>query len=117
MLIRLEPERHRNSHLARSAASAVAPVKERTFICSKTRADADPTNDWEDPTVMGGTLSALFRGPAECTTLHARALLRYAAQHDSCLTSLVKVCAQSFSPSTIVRYGKSWLERSAAVMR
>ena len=27
----------------------------------------------------------------------------YAAQHDSCDTSLLKVCAASFSPSTIVR--------------
>jgi hypothetical protein len=29
------------------------------------------------------------------------------AQQDSCVTSLLNVCAASFSPSTIVRYGKS----------
>lgn len=28
---------------------------------------------------------------------------RYPAQQDSCFTSLVKVCAASFSPSTIVK--------------
>lgn len=31
----------------------------------------------------------------------------YPAQQDSCLTSFEKVCAASFSPSTMVRYGKS----------
>jgi hypothetical protein len=28
---------------------------------------------------------------------------RYPAQHESCVTSLVKVCAQSLNPSTMVR--------------
>jgi hypothetical protein len=31
----------------------------------------------------------------------------YPAQQDNCFTSLVKVWAQSFNPSTIVRYGNN----------
>ena len=58
-----------------------------------------------------------FQRPVDLDRPDAAALLRYAAQQDSCVTSLVKVCAQSFNPSTIVRYGKSWPARSTTVMR
>ncbi len=36
------------------------------------------------------------------------------AQHESCFTSLKKVCAASFNPSTIVRYGNNWSARRTA---
>ena len=65
-----------------------------------------------------------FLGSAEDDTgcfrgaVHAHAPdAGYPAQQDSCLTSFEKVCAASFNPSTIVRYGKSWLERFVTVMR
>lgn len=41
----------------------------------------------------------------------------YPAQQESWLTSCVNVCAASFSPSTIVRYGNNWLARSCTVVR
>ena len=41
----------------------------------------------------------------------------YPAQQDSCFTSLVNAWAASFSPSTMVRYGKSWFARSWTVIR
>ena len=51
-------------------------------------------------------------------TLHVHAPeVLYPAQQDRCFTSFAKVCAASLSPSTILRYGKSWLARSLTVMR
>ncbi len=67
---RLNPAKRPGCFLARSHASDVARVEDRTYISTARREDAGPTNNWRAPAELKAEMLALYKGCMRGRTMY-----------------------------------------------
>src|SRR5579871_5807960 len=70
ILIKLNQEKLPGCYYHRSSPNDVARVEQCTFICTESREEAGPTNNWAPPREMYQKLYGLFRGAMRGRTLY-----------------------------------------------
>ena len=70
VLMKLDERKRPNSYYSRSNPNDVARTEELTFVCTPTREEAGPTNNWMEPGEMYAKLRGLFDGSMRGRTMY-----------------------------------------------
>ncbi len=69
-ILKLNQEKLPGCYYHRTAENDVARVEDRTFICTPTKEEAGPINNWMDPAEMYAKLRKLYDGSMEGRTMY-----------------------------------------------
>src|SRR5438445_11704872 len=69
VLLKLNEKKAPRSYLHRSNPNDVARVEQFTFICTPTKAEAGPTNNWSEPAEPHSKLQGLLKGTMRGRTM------------------------------------------------
>ena len=69
-MIKLNQEKLPGCYYHRTAENDVARVEDRTFICTPTKEEAGPINNWMSPDEMYAKLKALYKGSMKGRTMY-----------------------------------------------
>lgn len=69
-MIKLDQEKLPGCYYHRTAENDVARVEDRTFICTETKEEAGPNNNWMAPSEMYAKLNALYKDSMKGRTMY-----------------------------------------------
>jgi phosphoenolpyruvate carboxykinase (GTP) len=70
VFIELNEKTYPNCYLHRSSANDVARTEHLTYICTRDKSDAGPTNNWMEPAQAKSQLRSLFEGSMKGRTMY-----------------------------------------------